>query len=416
MAIPLGHFVVGFGFLLAACGAAIYAGIAETPSVIFGALHLCLAGWVGITIMGAMTQFIPVWSGVDLHSRQFAVWQLGLVTAGVPAIASGMARGRYDVLVVGGVAATLGFYVFVYNVGRTLAMARPFDVTEFHFAWTLAFVASTTAAGVTLGATYAGLISLPLTASNLRATHATLAVFGIVLTTVFGALYQLATMFTQTELRGIERHLRSVETYGYPFGVVCLAAGRLLDVVWVGRLGAVLVVIGVGSVGGILGRRVFESRVGLTPMLGRYGLVAIALSAWALFAAPTLLWRPTDPTTLFGPPGADRLLWFGVVALVVFGTLYHIVPFIVWVERYSDRLGYEPVPMVDDLYVPRLASLDLVALTSGIVLLIAAEWVVVPGVEAVGVGLVTVGVVLFVANMAVVFLRHGLSAPTIRLA
>ncbi|ELZ35630.1 hypothetical protein C472_11404 [Halorubrum tebenquichense DSM 14210] len=49
------------------------------------------------------------------------------------------------------------------------------------------------------------------------------------LTTVYGALYQLATMFTQTELHGVDHRHRAVEEVGHPVGVAALAAGRLVE-------------------------------------------------------------------------------------------------------------------------------------------------------------------------------------------
>lgn len=411
MSIPLGHFLVGFGFLLGACGMAGYVGLtgtAETP-----ALHMFVAGWVGVTILGAMTQFVPVWSGVDLHARRLAAWQLWLLAAGVFVLVAGMVTGRSALLVGGGLFTLGGFWLFAYNIGRTLWVARPLDVTEFHFACALGFVLVATAAGFVLAATYAGVVSLPVDSAALRATHVTLAVFGVVLTTVFGALYQLATMFTQTDIHGVGVHLRTVETYAYPLGVFALAAGRLLDTTWPARLGGSLVLVGAACVGLVLARRLLETKVALTPMLRRYGLAATALLAWVTLTTRAWLSEPTTSTAVLGPAGADRLLLLGVVGFVVVGTLYHVVPFIVWVDRYSDRLGYEPVPMVDDLYDSRVARADLVAMTAGVVLLVAAASVPIPGVEAAGLGLAAIGAALFVGNAVVVLLRHGPSVPSL---
>ena len=55
---------------------------------------------------------------------------------------------------------------------------------------------------------------LPVSRAGVIESHATLAAFGAVLTTVLGALYQLATMFTQTELHGVDTHLRRIEEWG----------------------------------------------------------------------------------------------------------------------------------------------------------------------------------------------------------
>jgi len=50
---------------------------------------------------------------------------------------------------------------------------------------------------------------------------------------------------------------------------------------------------------------------------------------------------------------------------VVVGSLYHVVPFIVWLDRYADRVGLERVPAIDDLYDARVATVDLAATLGG---------------------------------------------------
>jgi hypothetical protein len=93
---------------------------------------------------------------------------------------------------------------------------------------------------------------------------------------------------------------------------------------------------------------------------------------------PAWLSDPLAPNATFGAPRASHLLLVGVVGFVVLGTLYHVVPFIVWVHRYSDQLGYEAVPMIDDLYSDRLAAVDLAFLGVGTGLLVATDLLSVP--------------------------------------
>jgi len=110
----------------------------------------------------------------------------------------------------------VGFWVFVYNIGRTLLTLPSYDVTERHFAVALGFFVLVTAFGLVLALDFVHpvLVGLPITHESLLEAHATLAVFGAVLTTVLGALYQLGTMFTQTELHGVDVHLRSTVSCG----------------------------------------------------------------------------------------------------------------------------------------------------------------------------------------------------------
>ncbi|MFP9192647.1 hypothetical protein [Natronosalvus vescus] len=413
LTIPLRHFLVGLAVLLAAV-------VLGTVSAIDSSLipghqwlayvHLLLAGWICLTIMGAMTQFVPVWSGVPLHSRRLANAQLWIVVTGVATLALTFLAGSYRLLPVGAVVMLAGFWLFVYNVGRTLLVARPWDVTERHFAIALGFFVVLTALGVTLaiGFTRPLFADLPVSQQSVRMGHATLAIYGTVLTTIFGALYQLGTMFTQSSLYGVDHSIQRFEEYAFPVGVVSLTAGRLFELAVLAQIGAILVVATVLAFSVLLARRLYTAQVPWTPMLSRYVVLTVAMATWALWSLPTWIHDPLAPNTLFGPPGAFSLLVLGVIGFVILGTLYHIIPFIVWVHRYSDRLGLEAVPMIDDLYDDRLAAVDFVALTIGLGLLIASDVFAVPSTVAVGGGvLVSLGVAIFGANMVLVLRRHS---------
>ncbi|MFB6352848.1 MAG: hypothetical protein ABEJ92_02065 [Halobacteriales archaeon] len=411
MTIPLRHFLVGLGFLVLAVVLGTLA--AAEPTLASGSLahvHLALVGWVCVTIMGAMTQFVPVWSGTQLHSRRLAVVQLWLVTAGLLGFAAALLAGRLAWLPAFGALMLAGFWVFAYNIARTLAGAAPYDVTERHFLVALGFFVLLTVLGFLLALDFAvpflGDIGLPR--PRVVMAHATLAVFGAVLTTVFGALYQLATMFTQTELGRVDVALQRFEEAAYPVGVLALAGGRLGAFTTVATVGGLLVAAGALCVAVVLARRLLSSQVGWSPMLRRYAAVVPATAAWAALAVPVWIARPLAPAALLGAPGAGHLLVVGVVGFVVLGTLYHVVPFIIWVHRYSDRLGLEPVPMVDDLYHERLAHLEFVVTGAGGLALIVAEYAAVPRELLVAAGALTaVGLGVFSVTLLLVVRDHS---------
>jgi len=403
-AVPLGHFLVGLAFLLA--GIVVVAAGPTGRNGTLGSVHLLLAGWVCVTIMGAMTQFVPVWSNVGLYSRRLAVWQLGLVTLGLAGLASAFLTGRIELAPIAGVVAALGFWTFVYNLGRTLSRVDEFDVTERHFAVALAWFLAVTALGPLLALDLTlGLFPVAgVDHQGLLGAHATLAVFGAVMTTVVGALYQLSTMFTKTELGPVELGFQRAETVLSPIGVAALALGRLLAHGWLARLGGLVVAASLVGVGLVLMNRLRLTRVDWNPMLTRYALVAGLAVAWGITA--TVAWR-TDPLgRLYGAPTVGPLLLAGVVGFVVAGTLYHIVPFLIWVREYSDLLGFEPVPMVDDLYDGRVAAVELFSVLGGGALLAGGD--ALGGTFGrVGAVALAVGVALFAANLALVVVRHG---------
>jgi hypothetical protein len=190
--------------------------------------------------------------------------------------------------------------------------------------------------------------------------------------------------------------------------VVLLAAGRLTGAVALGRVGGTLVAVSLLGFSVVLARHLLESRVEWTPMLSRYALVVPAAALWATLTLPVWATDPLSPSALFGAPGTAHLFVLGVVGFVVAGTLYHVVPFIVWVHRYSDLLGYEAVPMVDDLYDGRVATADLILTGAGTWLLVAVDLSSLsPTLAAVGGASVSVGVLLLVSNLLGVVREHA---------
>lgn len=411
MTVPLRHFLVALGFLLTGVGIGLGLAVDAVPGLgTVAHVHLLLAGWICITIMGAMTQFVPVWSGTELHSQRLASVQLALVAAGLVGFVVGLVTTSLSWLLPFGGLMLLGFWTFVYNVGRTLVTLDSYDLTERHFLLSLGFFPLLTVLGLVLAAGYSQPVfaELPVGRSNVVVAHATLAVFGAVLTTIYGALYQLATMFTQTELHGIDESLRLVEEVGHPLGVLLLAVGRFWDVAFVARLGGVLVLTAAVAFGTILARKLYEMKVDWTPMHTRYAVVVPGLMGWALVSAPTWLRAPVAPQYTFGAVGGVHLFVLGTVGFVVLGTLYHIVPFIVWVHRYSDLLGLEPVPMVDDLYDDRLARTDAVLLVGGTLLLVLGDWFALGlTLQVLAGALVGLGVAVFTANMLLIVRAHS---------
>jgi hypothetical protein len=411
MWIPLQHFFIGLVFLLVGSllGVGAVSGIGA-PFTSLVHVHLLLVGWICITIMGAMTQFVPVWSGVALYSRRLASIQLPIVVIGLVGFGISLLLGHPSLLIGFGAVMCLGFWVFVYNVARTLRSIESLDVTERHFAFALACFVGVTILGYGLAVdfTIPFLDRIAESRSHVRSAHITLALFGAVLSTVYGALYQLVKMFTQTEYRGIDLALQRIEKTVHPIGTVLLVVGRYVDSLVVGRIGAGMILLAAVAVGIVVARKLAEMRVPWTPMHTRYAIVAAALPLWAILTAPAWLRDPTISKHLIGVQEATHLFVIGVLGFVVFGTLYHVVPFIVWINRYSDQLGHGDVPMIDDLYFDRLAALDGTLLVTGTIALVLAEAEVVSGVGAILGGiLVCLGIVVFTANMVVVLRFHS---------
>jgi hypothetical protein len=304
----------------------------------------------------------------------------------------------------------VGFWAFAYNIIRTLATVEEYDVTERHFLGALGFFLLLTVLGVLLAIdfTVPTFSRIGVSRSRVVGAHATLAVFGAVLTTVYGALYQLGTMFTQTELHGIDHRLRSIEEIAHPIGVVVLAVGRLVGHAPAARVGGLLILFAASAFSLILARKLYEMQVERTPMHTRYMVAVGALALWIAVTEPAWISDPLTRDHLLGAANAGHLLLLGAIGFVVVGTLYHIIPFVIWVNRYSDLLGLEDVPMIDDLYDDRIAAIDGVLLGGGSALIVGANLLEVAGTPGhLGGLLVGVGVVAFVSNLVLMLVRHS---------
>ncbi|MFB6081576.1 MAG: hypothetical protein ABEJ67_02025 [Halanaeroarchaeum sp.] len=409
LTIPLGHFVVATLLLLVGgvlgVVATRYAGAVNTV----GMVHLLAAGWIGITIMGAMTQFVPVWSGRAIHSRRLAVWELWFVALGQLTFSVGLTVAEPWIIVAGTSSMFVGFWLFVWNIGRTLPAWGDQDVTERHFSFALGSLSVGTILGLMLALDFqfGYLVEVGLTRTHLMLSHLTLTVFGFVTSTVLGALYQLGPMFTQSETTPTDAFLEEVERWTFPVGVVILALGRLSNLEPLAMGGVAWILIGTGAFAVYFARRLVYARVSWGPMLKRYAVVAVSLGAWTLLSVWPWLSKPISPLTKFGAPVSSHVLFVGVFGFVIVGTVYHVVPFIVWLDRYADRLGFEKIPSIDDLYVDWVETVEFFFLTVGYVLMVLGSLFELPGsVFAIGGAMMALGIVAFGANMGYVVYRH----------
>lgn len=410
VSLPFAHFLAGAGLLLLGGGVASLGPLVlpiRASSV--GTLHLLLAGWLGLTIMGAMIQFIPVWSGTKLHSERLSLVSLWLVLIGVGGVVAVFFTSAYEWFPLTAGVLVVGFWLFGYTIVRSLPPVAKMDITEAHFLVAVGALLVATVLGWLLASDFAFRIlePLPFTAYGLLMAHLTLTVFGFVSLTIVGALYQLGPMFTQAAPSHLDTYLAQVEMVALPLGVFLLAGGRLFQSLILARLGGVLLLAGMMAFALVLIRRLWAAQVDTGPMLRRYWLVGLSVLAWVGLSVPRWLGDPLSYFLRFGSPQGTHLLFVGFFTFTVIGTFYHVVPFIIWFHEYSDKLGYEPVPMIDDLYHAGLARVEFWFLAFGLVtlwvgeLLGAPTWVLVLGGNVLG-----AGVIVFAFNMGLVVWRH----------
>jgi len=410
MTVPLRHFVVGLAFLVAGIGVGIGLHLNAVPGLgRLAHLHLLLAGWICITIMGAMTQFVPVWSGATLHSRRLANVQLGLVVAGLTGFVVAFLRVETAWLIPFATLMLVGFWAFAYNIIRTLATVGEYDVTERHFLGALGFFLALTVLGLLLAIDF---------------TIPTFSPVGVSRSGVVGSrdarglrcrshdcVRSVVPARNDVHADGTTRDRSSPSDRRRDHasdrrGRTRCRSSRGPHRRCAGR--GLLVLLAASAICLILARKLYEMRVERTPMHTRYIVAVGALALWIAVSVPAWVSDPLTRGHLLGAANAGHLLLLGAIGFVVVGTLYHIIPFVIWVNRYSDLLGLEDVPMIDDLYDDRIAAIDGALLGSGSALIVGSNLLDVAATPALLGGLlVGIGVMAFVFNMVLVLVRHS---------
>jgi len=413
MTVPLRHFVVGLAFLVAGIGVGIGLHLNAVPGLgRLAHLHLLLAGWICITIMGAMTQFVPVWSGATLHSRRLANVQLGLVVAGLTGFVVAFLRVETAWLIPFATLMLVGFWAFAYNIIRTLATVGEYDVTERHFLGALGFFLALTVLGLLLaidftiptfspvGVSRSGVVGGSRDARGLRCrSHDCVRSVVPARNDVHadGTTRDRSSPSDRRRDHASDRRgrTRCLSVVSWPTPPALRGSGTASPVGRVGDLSH----LGTETVRDA-GRTDSDAHA-----VHRGGRRARAVDR-RLGAG--LVSDPLTRGHLLGAANAGHLLLLGAIGFVVVGTLYHIIPFVIWVNRYSDLLGLEDVPMIDDLYDDRIAAIDGALLGSGSALIVGSNLLDVAATPALLGGLlVGIGVMAFVFNMVLVLVRHS---------
>ncbi|OHV72720.1 hypothetical protein [Ensifer sp. LCM 4579] len=336
----------------------------------FGTLalvHVLAIGWLGLLMLGALLQFVPVLVAVPLRGERLAGPTLLLVIAGLLLLLGGFAAlaGATtlspNLLPIGAVALVTGFALAAGMFATTLFAARPLPhPARFVAAGLLALMAT-----VLIGACFAALLSGAIESDLLTALvvrgvplHAALGLGGWLSFTAIGVSYRLLPMFMLAP-----DDVRPTTKIAWWAGIAALglvAASVGLAVIGPSAMAGLLVLamlltLGLTVLYGVDAVRLYRQRrrraVELNIRASYAAFVALIASV-AMFALPAMRAAAGE-----GAAALVYLFFFGWLSGLGLAQLYKIVPFLTWLECYGPVLGRVPVPRVQDLVSERRASL-----------------------------------------------------------
>lgn len=99
------------------------------------------------------------------------------------------------------------------------------------------------------------------------------------------------------------------------------------------------------------------------------------------------------------------MAFIGFAGFIIVGQTYKILPFLVWFNKYSDKVGQAKVPLLKDMFDERLAKVELGLMLAGVVIAAVALPFANTSLFRLGAIVLTASAAIFVWNVITIFRR-----------
>ncbi|MFQ6050799.1 MAG: cbb3-type cytochrome c oxidase subunit I [Candidatus Hydrothermarchaeota archaeon] len=314
--------------------------------------HLALIGWVSITIIGAMYQLVPTIRGTELFSEKLANLQFWMINIGTMGLFLGLLLENFWMKVFFGFLLLVSSYIFAYIIFKTLfSIKERIELTLRFFGIAILYF---------LIAITLGLLMIANVIPNFLGAHAHLALIGWVSLTIMGAEYQMVPMLALKEL--YSEKLSNIQFWMVNSGAIGIFFAFVISSkILIGLFGGVFFISSL-----IFAWIIYKTLTQDKKMQEKVDIsVKFFLTAiiYLLIASILGLFLPFG--ILYLKIAHVHLALVGWVSLTIIGGMYHIMPMLVWMEKYGEKLGKEPIPMIKDMYSERLANSILWMVNAG---------------------------------------------------
>lgn len=333
--------------------------------IILSITHIATLGWITMVIFGAMFQLVPVVLEVKLFSELLAEVQFWLYLVGVILITYKFYNIDSNLsFILPAILLNLAMYIFTFNIVASLTSIKNWNLIASFFVSALFWLVITAIAGLLLAR---NLDHPYIKIDHLQylKLHANVAFIGWVTMVIMGVSLKLIPMFTLSHnfttqfskgalilinigLLGINYifHYKDISYWYYVFTPI-IVVGLLLYLIQV--------------------YVIFKNRIRKKLDIGlKYTRVAyIFLGISILIGSFSSFFYYENIKNFTLVYGFSVLL--GFFSTLIVGQMYKIVPFLVWYHKYSDKVGFQSVPMLKDLFNEKLACYQMYVMIAGIV-------------------------------------------------
>jgi hypothetical protein len=307
--------------------------------------HLLLLGFVMMSIFGAMAQLVPV----VLEVEHFAV---ELYYAIYPLLFIGtllMVLGFYNTPVLlsfGGMIVFIAFLIFLAETFATISKAKKLNFSFYVVLLANIFLLLGVIVGLVMAFGYSGFIDVNV--DKLLNIHIYLVLYGYVGFTIIGMSYILIPMFWLSH--SFDKKYLQYSLYLLAAAIFLISLGEYSYKLF-GDIGYLSLVLAFCLYSYEL-YLIYKTRARVKKDIYYYYLMFFSLSIILslLLGIYYFFSHENHALLLLG-----FVMFYGVLASVILGHFYKIIPFLIWFERFAPLVGKEKVPMLADM-VPKKSS------------------------------------------------------------
>ncbi|MBN9007532.1 MAG: hypothetical protein J0H40_19215 [Rhizobiales bacterium] len=328
-------------------------------------VHLVALGWLSLLMCGALFQFVPVLVARPLYSDSLPLPTLACLVAGLATLLLGFLQMDGIVSIpfaffpMAAALLAIGFGLVLWNLGRTLWVARPLPLPARFVAVGLCSIAATVTFGIIFTLVLGGVTDNPhlvdVVASGVP-LHAIAGLGGWLTFTAMGVTYRLLAMFMLAPELGGPRSRTGFYCGTAALAVaivggvtaICLAASVTLVLFAAGLLGlCALLLYGADILHLYRARK--RRMIELNSRMAAFAIASLAASVILIVVLAGLgILAQHVAAVVF-------LVAFGWLSGLALAKLYKIAAFLTWLECYGPVLGKMATPRVQDLTVERRA-------------------------------------------------------------
>lgn len=307
-------------------------------------VHMITLGWLTLIMIGAFYQMVPVLVGGHVPWNHLSRINFYSLISGILTLISGFLFWKMILLKSAAVLLLVSFSLFITQILTALFRVKANRPVVYAMRASVICLTLAVTAGITMIGVLYGWWGFPLDEYSLKYIHITLALLGWITLLIFGVSFHVIPMFYLTKA--------FPDRIGYTIVTLILLSIVSLVIGFGMKLnGTRLVVAGIPAFIGVilyvftlfsLIRNRQRKMVDSTFRFWQLGLTCL-IPAFLLITVDPFRWDET-----FGYLFAITFL-IGFACSVTNGMLYKIVPFLIWLHRFSSLVGKIKTPAMKDI-------------------------------------------------------------------